>query len=243
MHPDHISPNGIELIKRFEGLHRVQEDGMVSSYRCPAGRWTIGYGSTKGVRSGVRLTKEECELRLKADLREFEIAVKRNVLVPLSQFQFDALVSWTFNLGEGNLKSSTLLKKLNKGEYQAIPAEMIKWNKARVDGNLTVLPGLTRRRTAEAALWALDAKLPTDDGGSEMPQRVVADAPKKLTKSKTMAGAGIAGAATMMNELSGQVQGLVPYADSLKTIFLFLALGGIALAAYARWKDHKEGVH
>lgn len=243
MHPDHISNNGIELIKKFEGLHRVQPDGTVSSYRCPAGKWTIGYGSTKGVRSGIKITVEEAEDRLRQDLLEFEAIVKRHVQVPLSQFQFDALVSWVYNLGEGNLRSSTLLKKLNKGDYQAVPEEMIKWNKARVDGKLTVLPGLTRRRASEAALFTLDTRLPSEEGGAQIAQRVEATATKSLAQSKTMAGAGIAGAATMLNEMSGQVEGLLPYSDSLKTIFLLLAIGGIALAAYARWKDHKEGIH
>ena len=119
----------------------------------------------------------------------------------------------------------------------------MRWNKARIDGKLTPLRGLTRRRAAEAALFAMDAKMPSDEGGPEMPQKPTAEAPKSLLKSKTMAGAGIAGAATGLNEVAGQLQGLVAYADSLKTIFLVCAIGGIALAAYARWKDNKEGIH
>lgn len=242
MHPDHISSNGIELIKRFEGLHRVQPDGTVSSYRCPAGKWTIGYGSTKGVRSGLKITVEEAEQRLMEDLREFEAVVKRNVLVPLSQYQFDALVSWAFNLGEGNLRSSTMLKKLNQGDYQAVPEQMMRWNKARTDAGLQVLPGLTRRRAAEAALFSLDARLPSDEGGTELPQRnITATDPKPLTQSRTMAGAGVAGAATVMGEIAPQIEALVPYSDTLKWVFLACAIGGIALAAYARWTDHKEG--
>lgn len=242
MHPDHISSNGIELIKRFEGLHRVQPDGTVSSYRCPAGKWTIGYGSTKGVRSGLKITVEEAEQRLMEDLREFEAVVKRNVLVPLSQYQFDALVSWAFNLGEGNLRSSTMLKKLNQGDYQSVPEQMMRWNKARTDAGLQVLPGLTRRRAAEAALFSLDARLPSDEGGTELPQRnITATDPKPLTQSRTMAGAGVAGAATVMGEIAPQIEALVPYSDTLKWVFLACAIGGIALAAYARWTDHKEG--
>ena len=119
----------------------------------------------------------------------------------------------------------------------------MRWNKARVDGKLTPLRGLTRRRTAEAAIFSRDAQLPSDEGGPEMPQKVTAAAPKPLAKSKTMAGVGIAGAATARNEMAGQLQGLVAYADSLKMIFLLCAIAGIALAAYARIKDHKEGVH
>lgn len=242
MHPERTSQNGIELVKRFEGLHRVQPDGTVSSYRCPAGKWTIGYGSTRGIRSGMKFTVEQCEERLLEDLRDTEAAVKRNVLVPLSQVQFDALVSWTFNLGEGNLRASTLLKKLNKGDYLSVPSEMIKWNKATVNGTKQVLPGLTRRRAAEAALWSLDARLPSEDGGDILPQRIVAEAPKPLSKSRTMAGAGMAGAATALGEIAPQIEALVPYSESLKIIFLVVALGGIALAAYARFDDHKNGL-
>jgi uncharacterized membrane protein YebE (DUF533 family) len=76
-----------------------------------------------------------------------------------------------------------------------------------------------------------------------MVQKPQATAPKSLAKSKTMAGVGIAGTATMLGEMSSQVEGLVAYSSSLKTLFLILAIGGIALAAYARWKDNKEGVH
>lgn len=242
MHPEHVSENCVELIKRFEGLHRIQPDGMVSSYRCPAGKWTIGYGSTKGIRSGMKITQAEAEERLMEDIREFEAIVKRNVLVPLSQYQFDALVSWTFNLGEGNLRSSTLLKKLNRGLYQEVPEQIIRWNKARVDGVLTVLPGLTRRRAAEASLFSLDARLPSDEGGTEAPQRNITTAStKSLATSRTMAGAGVAGAATVLSEITPQIQALVPYSENMKTLFLVLALAGVGLAMYARWKDHKEG--
>lgn len=244
MHPTDISKEGVELIKRFEGLHKVQPDGMIAAYRCPAGKWTIGWGSTKGVRSGLRITKEEAEIRLLDDLREHGAIVKRLVSVPLTQGQFDALVSFVYNLGGGNFQSSTLLKKLNQGLYNDVPEQIMRWNKARVDGKLTVLNGLTRRRAAEAAIFARDAKMPSDEGGPTMPQKVAsAAATKPLTKSKTMAGAGVAGIATALGEITPQIEALVPYSESMKTIFLLCAIGGIALVAYSRFKDHKEGIH
>jgi lysozyme len=203
---------------------------------------TIGYGHTKGVKKNMRITKEEAENLLRDDLRSFEAEVKNMVDVPLSQYQFDALVSFVFNLGAANFKSSTLLKKLNAGDYAAVPAQLMRWNKARVGGKLQPLTGLTRRRTAEAALFTMDAQLPSDDADVPMPQKVTVQDKKPLAKSKTMAGVGIAGAATGLNEMAGQLQGLVSYADSLKTIFLIIAIGGIALAAYARFKDQKDGV-
>ena len=243
MHPNTVSQDCIELVKKFEGLHKVKDDGMVHAYRCPAGKWTCGFGGTRGVRSGDTWTKEYSEMRLIEDLEEHGKIVKKYVNVPLTQSQYDALTSFVFNLGGGAFRSSTLLKKLNKGMYDDCPEQIMRWNKAKVDGKLTPLRGLTRRRTAEAAIFSRDAQLPSDEGGPQMPQKVTAEAPKSLAKSKTMAGAGIAGAATAMNEVAGQIQGLVAYAPMLKTIFLICAIGGIALAAYARFKDNKEGIH
>jgi len=244
MFPQSISKEGVELIKKFEGLHKVGDDGLIHSYRCPAGKWTISWGHVKGVRSGMKITMEEAERFLMEDIAECEKVIKKYVNVPLTQGQYDALVSFIFNLGEGNFRSSTLLnKKLNRGLYQDVPAELNRWNKARVQGKLQALPGLTRRRAAEAAIFARDALMPSDEGGPEMPQKPTAAAVKPLKQSKTLAGVGIAGAATAMNEISGQLQGLVAYADSLKIVFLVCAIAGIALAAYARVKDHNEGIH
>ena len=191
----------------------------------------------------MKITREEAEKRLRDDLQDAESEVKRSVHVPLTQGQYDALVSFVFNLGSGNFRSSTLLKKLNQGLYGEVPEQLCRWNKARVSGKLQVVNGLTRRRSAEAAIFAIDAKLPADEGGPIGPQKVTAAATKPLTKSKTMAGAGIAGAATAMGEIAPQIEALVPYSDSMKTIFLLCALGGIALAAYARFSDHKQGIH
>ena len=242
MHPQNVSKDCIDLIKRFEGLHKVQPDGMISSYRCPASRWTIGFGSCKGVRSGMKITVEEAELRLLEDIREHADIVKQYVTVPLTQGQFDSLVSFVFNLGGGAFRGSSLLRLLNQGKYDDVPEQLMRWNKARVSGKLTALKGLTRRRASEAAIFSRDAKLPADDGGPIAPQKVSSSDTKPLTKSKTMAGAGIAGAATALGEITPQIEALVPYADGMKTIFLLCAIGGIALAAYARFKDHKEGV-
>ena len=243
MHPQSISPTGVALVKKFEGLHKIKDDGMVHAYRCAAGVWTNGYGATKGVRSGIKWSKEYCEQRLTEDLNEHGQIVKKYVNVPLSQSQYDALTSFVFNLGGGAFRGSSLLRLLNQGKYDECPEQIMRWNKARVDGKLTALRGLTRRRAAEAAIFSSEAQLPSDEGGPLMVQKPKANAPKSLAKSKTMAGAGIAGAATAMNEVAGQIQGLVSYAPMLKTVFLICAIGGIGLAAYARFKDNKEGIH
>ena len=137
-----ISLEGLSLIKKFEGC-------KLEAYKCSAGVWTIGYGHTTGVKEGDVCTQEEAEKLLRGDIFKFEEYVQDSVKVDLDQSQFDALVAWTFNLGPGNLRSSTMLKKLNNGEYESVPFEMRRWNKA---GGKT-LDGLIRRREAESLLF------------------------------------------------------------------------------------------
>ena len=241
MNPTSVSEAGVSLVKKFEGLHKVTTEGDVRAYRCPAGRWTIGWGHCKGVKSGMRATVEECEKFLQEDLNEAGNVVTRFVNVPLTQQQYDALASFVFNLGSGNFQSSSLLKKLNQGLYDDIPEQIMRWNKARVEGELKALKGLTRRRTAEAALFSMDAPL-ADEGGDLMAQKPEQSAVKPLKKSKTLAGAGVAGGAGIMTEVASQLQPLVGYSESIKYIFLAASLAGVALVTYARLKDNQEGV-
>jgi len=133
---------GIELIKHFEGCE-------LEAYKCPAGVWTIGYGHIKGVKEGMTITETQAEEMLKSELNEYEGYINNLVTAELNQNQFDAMVSWVYNLGGGNLKASTLLKVLNSGDYDGVPAQMMRWNKA----GGKVLEGLTRRRQAEADLF------------------------------------------------------------------------------------------
>jgi lysozyme len=138
-----ISSNGIELIKIFEGLE-------LEAYKCAAGVWTIGYGHIKGVHEGMNITEDTANKMLMEELVEYENYIDQAVTVPLAQCQYDAMVSWVYNLGNGNLTSSTLLKVLNSGDYDGVPAQMMRWNKA----GGKVLEGLTRRRQAEADLFS-----------------------------------------------------------------------------------------
>jgi len=137
-----ISQEGISLIKKFEGC-------KLEAYKCAAGVWTIGYGSTKGVEKGDICTQEEADNLLLHEMQEYEGYIKELVKVPLKQNQFDALVSWVFNLGPANLKASTMLKFLNAGDYHLIPSQIKRWNKA----GGKVLEGLIRRREAEALMF------------------------------------------------------------------------------------------
>ena len=140
-----ISENGLNLIKHFEGFSE-------SPYLCPAGYFTIGYGHVIGEAERTTLSRvsaAEAEDFLKMDARIAEQAVSRLIDVLLTQNQFDALVSFTFNLGAACLQRSTLRQVLNRGEYEAAPAQMQRF----VWGGGRKLPGLIRRRAAEGALF------------------------------------------------------------------------------------------
>ena len=136
------SDEGIALIRHFEGCR-------LEAYLCPASVWTIGYGHTLDVREGDVIDQEAAEALLIEDLEEFEGYVNALVETELKQHQFDALVSWTFNLGAGNLKSSTLLNRINYGPLSDVPFQIRRWTRAGGE----ILEGLVRRRKAEALLW------------------------------------------------------------------------------------------
>jgi len=146
--------SGIDLIKLFEGLR-------LNAYLDPVGIPTIGWGTTRidgnPVKMGTTITEQEAEGYLKKDLEEFEKCVTDNVTSVLDENQFSALVSFCYNLGCGSLKKSTLLKRLNAGDY-LVGNEFEKWVKA--DGK--VLAGLVKRRAAERELFERDIASPTD---------------------------------------------------------------------------------
>lgn len=136
------SHKGIDLIKRFEGLR-------LKAYKCPAGVWTIGYGHTNNVRPDDIITEQEALELLLIDLKQFEGAINQLVLKTLNQSQYDACISFVFNVGIGNFKKSTLLKKLNAGDFIGASNEFPKW----VYAKKKKLAGLVRRRQAEKELF------------------------------------------------------------------------------------------
>ena len=139
-----ISQNGINLIKNFEGLR-------LEAYQCSSGVWTIGYGHTGAdVYKGRKITQTEAETLLKQDLTVHCNNVSKLVKVSLNQNQFDALVSFEFNAGYGNLSTSTLLKLLNKGDYAGAANQFERWI---YDTNKKPLEGLKNRRKKEKELF------------------------------------------------------------------------------------------
>lgn len=137
-----VSNNGINLIKRFEGLE-------LKAYKDSVGILTIGYGHTHAVKAGDVITGEQADAFLREDLQVAELTINTNVKVKLTQGQFDALTSFVFNLGSGNFVKSTLIRKLNAGDYAGAADEFGKW----VNAGGKKLPGLVKRRAAEREVF------------------------------------------------------------------------------------------
>jgi GH24 family phage-related lysozyme (muramidase) len=137
-----INANGLRILKSLEGLR-------LEAYLDAVGIWTIGYGTTSGVVPGMQISQAQAEAFLKRDLATFERAIANAVKVPLTDDQFSALVSFVYNIGETNFVGSTLLQLLNQKDYLGAADQLLRWNK----GGDRELPGLTRRRQAERALF------------------------------------------------------------------------------------------
>lgn len=165
-----VPQEAVELIKAFEGIPDGDPSTVnIDAYLDPVGIWTIGWGHA--IRHGhdfLRgphnravaralfpggITRAQAEALLRADLIDFAAGVLRLVRAPLDDGAFGALVSFAFNAGLGNLGQSTLLRRLNAGDFAGAAEQFLVWNKGRVRGVLTELPGLTRRRRAERALF------------------------------------------------------------------------------------------
>ena len=246
-----MSPGGIAaLLKKFEGC-------KLTAYRCPAGICTIGYGHTASAgapppRDGMTITQKQADDILSRDLTQYETAVHNMVQQPLNQHQFDVLVDFAYNAGIGNLKSSTLLKKVNAAQFNDVPAELMKWTK----GGGKVLPGLVRRRQAESAWWSSGelepassaVEAPTNDEHEQrtdpdpVPVRTMADS-KQGNAALVTAGLGGLGAA---KEIAAQAQDASDTANQLvgllsNTNFLIMsAVIGLAIAAWWFRKQHME---
>lgn len=149
-----VSKNCINLIKKYEGFRS-------KPYKCPAGIWTIGYGSTFYI-NGEKVSEHDSEISetfaselLENVVNDFAIKIDRLIKVSVNQNQFDALVSFTYNIGIGAFSKSTLLKKLNNADFDGASKEFIRWNKA----NGKVLNGLVNRRNDETKLFSEKYKI------------------------------------------------------------------------------------
>lgn len=221
-----LSDRGLAMIKEFEGYHRRLPNGDCIAYRCPANVLTLGYGCTKGIKPGMIWTEKQAEEALAKELVGHEAAVLRLVSVDLNQNQFDALVSFAYNCGDGALSKSTLLKKLNRGDYPGAQAEFMKWNK----GGGKVLRGLSIRRAKEAALFAERVEEAVPDA---LPQAI--DEPKEPmsagTKATIAAGASGAGTAVVSAPPSAVT-------DTVSNVGAWQTIGKTAAAMGSAVADH-----
>lgn len=185
--------------------------------------WTIGWGHTQGVKKGDHITEAQAESFFNTDVAWAVDAVNTLVKVPLTQNQFDVLVSFVFNVGAGNFKTSTLLKKLNAKDYQGAADQMLVWNKQKnkTTGKLEPLNGLTRRRTEEREYFLKDSMV-------EGPTSTSVDKPedlKSLLQSKEVlagAGAAITGAGSFLGGLDSGAQQILSVALSVTLVALGL---------------------
>ena len=251
-----MSPEGMNaLLKKFEGC-------KLTAYRCPANVCTIGYGHTTAagapsVSDGMKITQQQADDILSRDLVKFETAVYNMVQQPLNQNQFDVLVDFAYNAGAGALKSSTLLKKVNAGNFNEVPAELMKWTKGKIPGKgMQVLPGLFRRRQAESAWWtsseaavpSAPAESPSDDEHEQrtdpdpVPVRTMADS-KQGNAALVTAGLGGLGVA---KQVAAQAQDASDTADQLIGLFsnpnflIMSAIIGLGIAIWFFRKQHME---
>ena len=211
-----INAAGLSLIQQWEGL-------KLTAYKDVAGIWTIGYGHTSAAGSptvtpGMTITKAEASRILQNDLAKFEARVEKLVKVPLTDNQFAVLSSFDYNTGA--LHKSTLLKKLNKGDYNAVPGELAKW----VNAGGKKVQGLVNRRAAEAGLWAKGAFVSSNT--------VTATTKADKTDVVAIGGAGAAGVGGAVGPILPDItQAIVDQQDSLTSgQWARIIVGGIVLA-------------
>ena len=232
-----------DLLQKFEGC-------KLKAYKCPAGIWTIGYGHTSAagnpaVTEGTVITQVEAENILAKDLAVFEAGVNKCVKVPISQHQFDVLTDFAYNAGLGALQKSTLLKKVNAGDFDAVPAELMKWTK----GGGKELTGLVRRRQAEIAVWTKVDTHPheQEDHRAEpdaQPTRTMMDSKQGNAALATTAIGGLSvvkevtAQAQDASDLMGTITGLLHNQNFL----LMLALVGIGGAIWY-WRKQNMDKH
>jgi lysozyme len=184
-----VSEDGLALIRESEGFRG-------RAYRDAVGIWTIGYGHTSAagapaVKAGDEISRAEAEDILARDVAAFADGVERLVTPMLSDAQFSALVSFAYNVGLGNFRSSGVLKAVNANDFAAVPQRLALWNKA----SGRVLPGLVKRRAAEAALFMTE-------NVNVLPKPVEQQMGKPAAQSTTIWAAAIVAVAAFVNELA-----------------------------------------
>jgi lysozyme len=223
---------GLNLIKEFEGFR-------TKAYKCPAGVWTIGYGHTSmagppAVKPGMVVSRTEAEAILRRDLKVFEDGVKSAIKVQLNSNQFSACVSLCYNIGVGAFSRSSVARFCNKGQWKKAADAFALWNKA----GGKVLPGLTRRRAAEAALFS------KNDVKAIEEVRPIVDEPKgkPMTMSTTNLAAGATAAAGVTAAAKDAVEnGTAIFSGfDLTTLLIVIIVAGALWIVWERYKKARD---
>lgn len=211
-----ISIPAVELIAEKE--QGPKGGPALKSYKCPAGKWTLGFGETDGIKPGMTCTADQAWDLLLRDLTARTSEIQAMLTEPANDNELGAMTSLAYNVGLAAFKKSTVLRLHNKGDRAGAARAFAMWNKARVDGELQVLNGLTARRAAEAALYLT----PDQQAWREpMPQAVEPEqAPAASTRMQTGAVAGAVGAAGLIDQVK---EYLGPVGDGVKWVKGFAA--------------------
>lgn len=230
-----VNEKAMALIKEREGYKRELPDGRCTTYYCPAGKLTIGWGCTEGIREGDIWTREQAQAALDKELRKHNDAVLRLVNVPINDNQRSALVSFSYNVGYGpkGLGGSTLLRKLNKGDYKGAQSEFLKWDKATVTDKATgkrkkvVLRGLSIRRAQEAALFAERTEEENEEKGDLLMVQAV-EPPDEPMSATTKAAIASAATGTGTAVVSAPPQAVT---DTVSNVGAWQSIGKTAIEA------------
>jgi lysozyme len=224
-----------EHMERWEGLR-------LDAYLCPAKVWTIGYGHTRTAKPGMKITEADAKALLESDLGWATAAVNRLVRVPLNQNQFDALVSLVYNIGEGGFAGSTVLRRLNAGDYAGAARAFEMWNKITDSaGRKVVSRGLENRRASERLLFETSAGhiTPAEDADRTVIPADALPVPKVTAGAK--GGAAVIALAAAASELAGQYGIALP----VGAIEVLIVGGLTQLASFVAgyMKPSREGDH
>lgn len=230
-----VTPHGMAFIEHAEGEPGTGKAVLVA-YQDGAGVWTIGWGHTRDVVAGMTCTQAQAEAWLDADLDDAEHAVCTFVTVPLNDNEFDALVSFAFNVGTEAFMTSLLLRKLNAGDRAAVPAEMARWNKITVKGVKQVSAGLTNRRAAEASLFVLPVAVLPPVPVDPSPVLVTGPDVQTVAPPTELPAPRVAVAAIMANEVPTAPPTKVMQAPGGKTgvTALIAGAGGLLTEGYSQ---------
>lgn len=228
-----INDEGLALIKQAEGLR-------LTAYKDPVGVLTIGYGHTSAagapeVKPGMKISQELAETILKTDLQKYEKAVDDAITVELTENEFSACVSLCYNIGPGNFAKSSVVRFINQGRMADAADAFLLWNRA----GGKILPGLVKRRAAEAALFVKGAK--EDQGKVDAPETATG---KPLSLSTTNVAAGVAAAATISasaKEIATNASSVFSGQNAIGVlaVVVLAALGWIVYQRYVQRRDWK----